>query len=227
MDSLKKLTDVREYNLCSKEYGTTLVKEYVPKDVCRKIKSKNLTPVERDRVLFFLAVLIGLCQRNGSNKVKISSAELGDYLHMKHGFAAKARDFLVMNGLIEAHKRTGGTEFVLKFNVRDVQESNYSVQTSDDGVERILCEPVVEEKHEMTVDDLISVVEMQEGEIFNMKDEISTLTSENDTLKEKVKELEEQLGRLTVDESSKKIEEAKEKSPLFSSAIDRFKSLFS
>jgi cell division septum initiation protein DivIVA len=54
---------------------------------------------------------------------------------------------------------------------------------------------------------------------MNLRDDKLTLTGENDKLKEKIKELEEQLNKLTVNETAKKIEAAKAKSPLVNNAF--------
>lgn len=231
MNNLIQATDLKEnkrgYNLCSKDYGKALVKEFVPKEVYKKIKSKNLLSKEKERILYYLAVLIMLCRENGTNKVKISTDELNKkYLHMQRKFVSSAREFLVDNGFIYAYKHPGGTEFTLRFSISETQaqaqETSYSVETSEDGVERLLCEPVSqtnEEKHELTLDELVLVIERQQGEIMNLRDEKSTLTSENDNLKEKIKELEGQLSKLAANETAKKIEAAKEKSPLFNNAV--------
>jgi hypothetical protein len=230
-DNLIQTTDLKEskrgYNLCSKEYGKALVKEFVPKEVCRKIKSKNLLSKEKERILYYLAVLIMLCRENGTNKVKISMDELNKkYLHMQRKFVSSAREFLVDNGFIYAYKHPGGTEFTLRFSISETQtqeqETSYSVETSEDGVERLLCEPVTptsEEKHEMTFDEVVLVIERQQGEIMNLRDEKSTLSSENESLKEKIKELEGQLNKLKGNDIAKKIEAAKEKSPLLNNAF--------
>ena len=139
---------------------------------------------------------------------------------MKHSFVTEAREFLVSYGFIEAHRCTSGTEFTIKFDINETQNAVYSIRSSEDGVERLFCEPIAETKNEMTIDKLIRLVEAQEAEI-------STLENENNNLKENIKGLEEELNDLMLNESSRKIEEAKEKSPLFKNAIGRFKTIFS
>jgi len=212
--STELLTDVREYNLCSKEYGKTLVKKYVPKEISRKIRSKSIPDKDKDRILFLLAVLILLCKDAGSDRVQVSMQELSDYLHMKHGFITNARKALVSYGLIDVRKMDGGSEHILKFDIDEESDTtSYNIRASEDGVERLFCEPAEEGKHKMTVEELLSIIEMQEKMISSFEDE-------RNMWKEKVRELEE---KLSANETSRKIEEAKEKSPTLRNAFSRFK----
>ena len=212
---LETQTVVREYNLSSKEEAKSLVKKNVPCKIRRKINGRNdMSEKNKDRVLHFLAVIIGFCRKNGTNKIRVTQKEIGEEYKARHEFIAYSCDVLTRLGLLSTKRCPGGTEYELKFDF-DLEENANVENCIEEMASEPAEEPEKKEMRKMTTDDLIHVIEMQEDTILKAE-------AKNKALQERVDELEAKLNEMMANESSRKIEEAKKNSPKFLSAVSKY-----
>ena len=228
----------RIYNLAFTNEAKELVEKNVPKNVKEKINRKRLGEKEKGRMLFFLAVLIELCDKD--KKVKISIEGLSKYIHMKHGFVGNITRKLEGMELISTAKQKGGTLYALKFDLNG-ETSTFRVEVGEDGVERLvnttLPETTFTEKEaeapiEYNVEELLSVVKDQEDEIEKLEGNIMALASDNDKLTTENEALKSEIDnlkstiiklntKLRTEEDKKKIREATMSSPQIERAFNR------
>ena len=149
---------------------------------------------------------------------------------MKHEFVVNARSLLCDLGLITMTKRAGGSVYHVNFmDSSDDSTEMYTIERSDDGVERITCKPISNEvstKKTVKASKLLEAVAEQEKEIDALKEENAELKEENDELRKQVEELTNSITELEEELASAKsdnieLEDNEEKTPFILKALSR------